>query len=207
MAGLSGVGVTLAALLTAAFTALATTAFRLEYAAASFVHRPAEQQLRSLARGTMSLPLSLRAQRQVLAACEAALRSPLGRFQPQQQFDALTAACDGLASVALARAPGDSQALLLRGAVALLRARTGEFVTAMHLSQATGAQEGWLAQRRLVWLAEPGAPLAPGLQAGLAADVQLLSGTAEGRALLAESYLLHPDLRATIDVAPAVPQR
>lgn len=175
--------------------AAALPRFRAEYAAVLFTRMTADQQLFALAEGGVHLPSSIRAERAVLRACDAALASPLGLFQPQETRAALQANCASLAREAHDRSPTSSWAHL---AVAAAAQTDADFGQAIVRSQATGAYEGELAQRRFALGISRLERGDDALKSALAADVAVLAQFSAGRAQLVQSYLAYPEQREFI---------
>lgn len=188
----------LAALGGVALAAAALPQFQKEYSAVLFSRLTPGQQLAELADGRVSLPASVRGARTVLRACSSVLNGPLGMFQPPETLDSLRAECAALAADAIARAPASSWAHLAAAASA---PDDAEFASALVLSQATGAFEGELAQRRFSLVVARLENATPALLAAVSADVGVLVQTSPGRAQLAASYLAFPELRALATAA------
>jgi hypothetical protein len=181
-----------------ALAVAAVPQFQKEYATVLFSRLTESRQFAALTETGISLPPSVRSERIVLQACDTSMRSVLALFQAQARRDALRGNCADLANAASARAPTSSLAQLL---VASTAPNDAEFSRALAVSQATGAFEGDLAQRRFVLAADRIDRLAPEALAALSADITLLVQFPAGRSLVAERYLALPEAREVMTEA------
>lgn len=181
-----------------------------EYAALRLSRAPLPERIALLAGAEIARPASLRGQSLLLMACDEALRGPHAALQPAAARTRIAGHCLGLADGILARAPTLSLAHLVRAGALHATAAPG-FAEALHLSQATGPAEGWIAQRRFDLAARGHAALDAPARAAFAQDAALLIAGGAGRELVAARYLRHPEIREAVTAAaetlPAALQR
>lgn len=154
------------------------------------------------------LPSAFRSRRNIIDACDQALRGPYGAMQPAELRHRLSTSCGRLAALVLDRSPSDGLAWLVHAESALARDDTDDFIRTVARSQLSAPSEGWIAERRIDLAAQAYERAPRDIEILLRQDIGMLfASSVANLPFLARQFAQRPALRPMLtdsaEVQPA----
>jgi hypothetical protein len=156
------------------------------------------EEYERIASGQARVGLSSFAKRQVLASCHYGLTSELALVRPAEEIERFAVACRNYSQAVAASMPTNSYAWLVLANASRALGDMPSMNRSLELSQLSGPNEQWLAERRVVLAEDNFDELSDAAKTGNARDLAMLATSYRGVKTIAKRYVTDEAFRNRI---------